>query len=804
MSDVTLKELETLRQAEKIACEQSLSQFVKSAWHIIEKSTSLIWNWHLDTICGYLMAFHNNELPDKRLIINIPPGTLKSILVAVMYPAWTWIHNGDTRYLSITNEQGLAIRDALRMKDIVTSEWYQSKWGNNLRRAQNEKTLFVNEQGGFRQSQGITASNTGKRGDCLLIDDPIDAKKSYSDVIRSGVNDTWDRSLSSRLNDLEKSGVLLIMQRVHEDDLAGHLLKKVNSHWTVLSIPMEYEGTPSFDAGKDIGRPELNDPRTKKGELLFPAKFSAKSVKSLKEDLGTHGTSAQLQQRPVPEGGGIIKTHYWRKWASDESLPVCQWVFHSYDTAFSEKDSKTAAYSACTRWGIFWHPQRKRYCIMLLGRWADKVGYPELRQKMIDLDKKFKPDLNLIEAKATGLSLIQDLKDAVQGTIKSYSPGKGEDKISRAHSITPIFEMGLVYTPSRDWVDEFIGIVSAFPHGQPPCADYCFIAGTMIATKRGNIRIENITDNDEVLTPMGFKKVLAHGCTGIRDVMNFKSLTGTKDHPIFTFDNGYVRLDTVTQASKLLEIKICSLIRIAFLGKLSLTEGYTEELPSIVNTICQKGKTGLISQRVYMLIFGDSIAAKKFLKTTKSTILMAIRLITIIQILNAYRVACIGQCLKELIQKRVPFTCKKSDRLQSSGIGQKQEENGTGIMQSQVLEQKKQNKHLLSQGLRSKALNYVFGAVQSLSTRISEIHSALQNAKFKKVDIEEVNTNLSIHTMQPVFNLSVEYPHCYFANGILVHNCDTVTQALIYLRKSRWFENTADENLQQDEIIDDD
>jgi predicted phage terminase large subunit-like protein len=192
----------------------------------------------------------------------------------------------------------------------------------------------------------------------------------------------------------------------------------------------------------------------------------------------------------------ILKPHYWRKWTADESLPICQWVFHSYDTAFSEKDSKTAAYSACTRWGIFWHPQRKRYCIMLLGRWADKVGYPELRQKLIDLDKKFKPDLNLIEAKATGLSLIQDLKDAVQGTIKSYSPGKGEDKISRAHSITPIFEMGLVYTPIRDWVDEFIGIVSAFPHGKPPCADYTDTVTQALIYLRKSRWFENTADEN--------------------------------------------------------------------------------------------------------------------------------------------------------------------------------------------------------------------------------------------------------------------------------------------------------------------
>jgi len=467
------RDLATLQQTEKLLCEQSLAQFVRSAWHIIEPSTKLEWNWHLDTICGYLSAFDAGQLPDRRLIICIPPGTLKSILVSVMYPAWSWIKHPNERYLSITNEQGLAIRDALRMKDIITSEWHQSKWGLGLKASQNEKTLFVNEKQGFRQSQGISASNTGKRGSCLLIDDPIDAAQAYSDVIRQGVNDTWDRSLSSRLNDLTESGVLLIMQRVHESDLAGHLLKKVKSKWTVLSIPMRYEGAPSFDAGADIGRPELNDPRTKKGELLFPKKFPSSAVLSLEEDLGEHGTSAQLQQRPVPIGGGIIKTHTWRHWADDVPLPKCQHIFTSYDTAFSEADSKNnkTAFSACTRWGVFWHSKRERYCVMLLGVWFGQVAYKELREKVQEIDKKYRPDVNLIEKKATGISLLQDLRDAIDGELKAYSPGKGEDKISRAHSVTPILEMGLVYVPPKKWANELIDYVASFPHGAPPSAD---------------------------------------------------------------------------------------------------------------------------------------------------------------------------------------------------------------------------------------------------------------------------------------------------------------------------------------------
>lgn len=495
-------QLETERQ--KRLCELSLEVFARAAWHIIEPGTKLIWNWHLSTICGYLMAFHRGELPDKRLIINVPPGTLKSILVSVMYPAWCWISQPELRFLTVTNEQGLAIRDALRMKQIITSGWFQSKWPLPLQADQNEKTLYANAKRGFRQAQGITAATTGKRGDCIIIDDPIDAKHAFSDVIRQGVNDTWDQALSSRLNHLEESGVLLIMQRLHEDDLTGHLLKKVKSSWTVLSIPMRYEGAPTFDPGKDINKPDLCDHRIKKGELLFPKRFSQRAVEALEEDLGEYGTAGQLQQRPSPLGGGILKKHWWRVWPDDRKLPVCDHIFHSWDTAFSEKDAKTAAYSARTRWGIFWHEQRQRYCIMALGLWFDRVGYDELRQKVKDDDKRHDPDAHLIEKKATGITLIQDMRRASPGRIRSYSPGKGEDKISRAHSVSPMLQAAQVYVPNKEWAlgngKDRLGLIdycASFPNGAPPTADITdTVTQALIYLRAGNWAGEHPDDED--------------------------------------------------------------------------------------------------------------------------------------------------------------------------------------------------------------------------------------------------------------------------------------------------------------------
>jgi phage terminase large subunit-like protein len=500
-----LEALYLLELREKELCEKSLVEFVKRAWKIVEPGGKLTWNWHLDVIAGYLQAFHEGKLKHKRLIINIPPGTAKSLMVSVFYPAWVWISKPEERILAFSAEQSLAIRDNLKMKQIVTSQWYQRYWPLALDSSQNEKTHFTNTKTGFRQGVGISAAVTGKRGTLLLIDDPNDAKQAFSDVIRQSVNDTYDQSITTRVNDPVHSGIILIQQRLHESDLTGHLLKKSKTDWCHLKIPMLYEGQSTFDAGRDIGRKDLVDPRTKKGELLFPQRFTLNSVEALKEDLGEYGFAGQGQQRPSPLGGGIIKKHWWRVWPDDIPLPICDHIFISFDTAFSEADSKNAAFSACTRWGIFWHEQRDRYCILALGMWFARVGYDKLRRIVQEMDKKHKPDILLIEKKATGITLVQDMKRAVPGRVKSYSPGKGEDKISRAHSVSPMLESGQVYIPNKEWAlgngkDKLglIDYVASFPAGAPPSADLTdTVTAALIYLRAGHWSGDHDDDKEE-------------------------------------------------------------------------------------------------------------------------------------------------------------------------------------------------------------------------------------------------------------------------------------------------------------------
>jgi len=317
LEDFGLKNIEqakTLRaaiksQIEKEKCEASLAEFVRGAWHILEPSTKLIWNWHLDTLCAYLEAVYYGDI--KKLIVNIPPGTMKSLIVSVFFPAWIWTTDPGYRFLCGSNEGTLATRDSLKMRQILEDSWFYSKWHETvqLSKDQQEKTLFTNTARGHRESQGILGKVTGKRGSMIIWDDPHDAKQAESDVQRQAVLDAYDNAWSSRRNNLDTDPIILIMQRIHFNDITAHLLEK-DQGWVRLAIPMRYDPDLTFDAGKDIDHPELNDPRTVEGELMFPARFPDGAVKDLEEDLGPYGAAGQLQQRPSPKGGGEFKKHW--------------------------------------------------------------------------------------------------------------------------------------------------------------------------------------------------------------------------------------------------------------------------------------------------------------------------------------------------------------------------------------------------------------------------------------------------------------------------------------------------------------
>lgn len=450
-----------LAQLDRELAERSMHEFIQQCWPVIEPGRTFHDNWHIQAICEHLEAVIKGDI--RRLIINIPPRHMKSLTCDVAFPTWAWIHKPHLQFMFASYAASLAIRDSVKCRRLIQSDWYQRNWGHKFQLTgdQNQKQRFENDHNGHRLSTSVGGALTGEGGDIIVIDDPHNVKESESEQVRTSVLEWWDTAVQSRLNDPSTGAFVVIMQRVHQSDLTGHILnnQSASDPWTHLCVPAEYEKNhphPFFTLLPSATVKE--DPRTEEGALLWPSRFPQKALDSLKEGMGSYAAAGQLQQRPAPKGGGILRASWWRKW--EHSIPEFVYVLQSWDTAYSEKDVTTSSYSACTTWGVFTYGSR--YHMMIMHRYRERVPYPELRRHARELHDEWRPDAVLIEKKASGQSLIQDLQQSGIPVIP-YSPDR--DKISRAHAASPLLEGGLVWYPDRKWAQEVIDHCAMFPAG---------------------------------------------------------------------------------------------------------------------------------------------------------------------------------------------------------------------------------------------------------------------------------------------------------------------------------------------------
>lgn len=385
-----------------------------------------------------------------------------------MFPAWVWINEPSTRFLCLSHSRDLAIEASVKHRDIIESEWYKLRWGDRfeLKADQNEKTKFSNDQSGYRTSTGMLSRTTGKGANFLIVDDPNNAIES--EVESTSIIKRWDAVLSTRLNDINKDKRLVIQQRTKQTDLTGHILDgEESSEWTKFIIPMEFEESRRC---KTIVLPSSNgkrwkDPRTVEKESICPVRFSAQAIDKLKKRLGSNYLIAgQLQQRPAPEEGGLFRKS-WFQWWKKEAPPKVFQIVQSWDTAFKKEDKRQAnqkiSYSACTTWGLF-DDEFGITNMILLNLWRDRVEFPELRSMAQKLAKDYRnngsvditpdgehvPDMILIENKATGDPLNQELRRA--GIVTTmYDPSLDGDKIRRASLITHMVQAGRIWVPAR-------------------------------------------------------------------------------------------------------------------------------------------------------------------------------------------------------------------------------------------------------------------------------------------------------------------------------------------------------------------
>jgi len=534
-----------LRDLDKADCEDSLYTFLQKSWRYIDASPFSD-GWPMQAIAEHLEAVVDGQI--KRLIINIPPRMGKSSITSVAFPAWVWTQRNQSstsgpgvQLLHASYAHSLALRDSVKCRRLIESSWYQSLWGDRFQLVsdQNTKGRFANNQNGERLITAVEARVTGEGGNIIVIDDPNAANEAYSEASIFTTTEWWDGTMSTRLNDMKTGAFIVIQQRLSESDLTGHILSKDVGDWTHLCLPMRYEwnrhsvtqigwndprgldeqGEPLVVVDED-GTRHPRDPDAaaeltlREGTLLWPDRFADKEVTLLEKQLGPWTSAGQLQQRPSPKGGGIIKDEWWQLWSSP-IYPDMSYVIASLDTAYTTKQEND--FSALTVWGVFTrdtaHSQnpfdnitgysnrsgmtkdgkmqnidsqsalfdeavRVRYAkdfsdqdfpkVMLMDAWQARLEIHELVAKVAATCRKMKVDVLLIENKAAGYSVAQEIR-RIYGSenfgVMLKDP-KGMDKMARLYSIQHLFAEKMVYAPSKVWAQMVIDQTSQFPKGK--------------------------------------------------------------------------------------------------------------------------------------------------------------------------------------------------------------------------------------------------------------------------------------------------------------------------------------------------
>jgi len=439
--------LKILRDRNTAKLSASLADFSQRAWREIEPRP-IAWSWHMSLICEYLQLCLERKV--KRLIITCPPRATKSRLVEVMFPSFCWQRDPSLRFIFTSYSDLLSSELSVVRRNLLSSPWFQSTFPGRVEFAsdQNMKTVYENSRFGIMRASSMTGSVAGMGGDFLVVDDALSPQQAFSDVEREGVNRDFDSSFRSRLNSPDEGCIIVIQQRLHQNDLVGHLNENEPGVWTNVVIPMVCE--------QDT---EIIFPISKRrimrraGDLLQPSRFPASWV-AREKSVGSYRWNSQYQQHPSPPGGAIFHVNLMRQY---DELPRDGRTIIALDTAFSVK--KSADYSAAS----VWRAREGRY--HLAWAWRDRVEYPQLKAMTEELAATWQADTILIEKRASGQSLLQSLQQETSLPVVGFEIG-AEDKAQRAHAVTALFESGRVFIPrAAPWLADFLSELEMFPTG---------------------------------------------------------------------------------------------------------------------------------------------------------------------------------------------------------------------------------------------------------------------------------------------------------------------------------------------------
>ena len=467
-------------QPPKERAETRLIEFVRQAWEAVEPDRDFVDSWHVEGICGELEAVARKET--RNLIINIPPGCMKSLLCNVFWPAWVWIQNPSARFMFASYSEDLSLRDSLKMRYLVESSWYKENWGDRvrLRIDQNQKRKYETTAGGWRLATSVGGRGTGEHPDYIGIDDPHNVKEAESDVERKSALEWFDGTISLRGATRNVCRVL-VMQRLHCEDLSGHLLSKQGVNPVHVCLPMEYEEDrmPPTPSG-------FSDPRTEEGELLCPCLFTPEMVETAKAELASeYKRAGQLQQRPVPRAGGMFKLEWFK---TLRATPAgCKRLCRYWDKAGTEDGG---CYTSGTLIGEF----EKRYYIVdqIRGQWSSHARETVIKETAARDEYRFPGCVKIRIEQEPGSAGMHSV-DYTIGNLAGYSVKADKvsgDKATRAQPYADQMEAGNVFLIEGPWNADFIDEHTTFPNGKyKDQVDSASGAFNTLANRKGQIII---------------------------------------------------------------------------------------------------------------------------------------------------------------------------------------------------------------------------------------------------------------------------------------------------------------------------
>lgn len=430
-----------------------LAGFVREAWAVLEPNAKLVWNWHLDALCSHLEAITFGTMQPPRLLANVPPGSSKSLICSVLWQAWEWGPCGkqSLRYLTTAFNDVPVKRDTRKCRDLILSEWYRSLWPEVVLTRTGE-TSFANSSTGTREGVAF-GSLTSQRGDRLIIDDPHSTETAESQTERQTTTRRFREGAMNRLNDQERSAIVVVMQRLHAEDVSGTILK-LGMEFVHLCLPMEFE--PERKCRTVIG---FEDPRTADGELLDPVRFPRSAVEALKRDMGSYAYAGQYQQRPTPREGGMFKRAWFEGKIVQAAPAGTKWVRH-WDLAATARSNSA------------------RTAGVKLGRAPDGsfvVGHVVKIQDEGPAVRKLIKATAETDGHSVQISIPQDpgqagkvqSKDMITmlAGYRAHAEPETGDKVTRAEPFAAQCEAGNVFIVAGTWNDDYLDELCLFPGG---------------------------------------------------------------------------------------------------------------------------------------------------------------------------------------------------------------------------------------------------------------------------------------------------------------------------------------------------